>query len=153
MWHLVEDFIPTVLWVMLWPAPRIINSRFFHPFLSFSSVVTETHSSHLKTTVSALSQLISLFHSTCLSAFPIPASLHPSCCPPPNQYHHQQHHCCRPCPPGPATTLVFPKSSAIRHLQWINYTVLARLDWASNICTPPCQTPGAPSSPPPTYRP
>lgn len=43
-------------------------------------------------------------------------------------------------PPGPATTLVFPKSSAIRHLQWNNHTVLTQLDWASNICTPPSQT-------------
>lgn len=54
------------------PDPRVITSLFFAPFLSFPSVVTETHPSHLKATVSALSQLISLAHSACPSAFPIP---------------------------------------------------------------------------------
>lgn len=54
-------------------------------FLSFTYIVTETHPSHLKSTVSGLSQFISLSPSVCPSAFPLPASLHPSCsCPPPS---------------------------------------------------------------------
>ena len=85
-----------------------------------------------------------------LPLFHSPACLHPSCCHPlpfPPLVTPQS----PPAPNSPATTLVFPKSSAIRHLQWINYTVLTWLDWASNICTPPPQTPDAPFSPPPTY--
>lgn len=73
MWHLVEVFIPIVLWVMLRPNPDMINSfLFFPPFLSFFYIVTETHPSHLKATVSPLSQLISLSPSVCPSAFPLP---------------------------------------------------------------------------------
>lgn len=96
--------------------------------LSFTYIVTETHPSHLKSTVSGLSQFISLpplCLPFCFSSPCIPTSILflPS-----------------PFPSGPVTILVFPKSSAIRHLQWINYTVLSQLDWASNIYSPPPQT-------------
>lgn len=142
-------------WLMVWPDSHTINSFLLFPAASLLfAFVTETHPSHLKATVFSLvsihlslfflfALLLRLSSDPCIHlvssqpSLSLPLSLHPS----PIRR------------PSPTTTPVFPKSSAITHLQWINYTVLCRLDWASNIHSPPPLAPGAPSSPPPTYSP
>lgn len=120
---------------MVQPNLGMINSFAFPRFFVFfpPNIVTEIHSSHLKGTASPLSQLISLSPSIRPSCFSF--SLLPC-------IHLVPGHPPTPLlsPQVPALTMVFPKSSAIRHLQWINYTVLTQLDWACNTDTPPPRT-------------
>lgn len=81
---------------MVRPDPDMICSFFLTPLIS--NIVTKTHPSHLKATVSPVSQLISLSPSVCPSAFPLLASMHPSCsCPPPS-----------PLPPPPTSPQAQP---------------------------------------------
>lgn len=116
---------------MVRPNPGMIRSFFF--FLSFLLLHCHQNSSFSFKSYCISLVSINLPLSLCLpfhfSSPRIPPSI---LCP------------ALPLPPGLATTLVFPKSSAIRHLQRINYTVLTQLDWGSNIYTPPPQTPMLP---------